>query len=85
MNETQVNENLRSPPARWGWIWRWAWGGLPRGRVVKSLARNPGQTTLCLQVVAEAQKLGGTCAFIDAETRWIRNTPASWAWMWMTC
>jgi protein RecA len=43
-------------------------GGLPRGRVVEIFGpESSGKTTLCLQVVAEAQKLGGTCAFIDAE------------------
>ena len=43
-------------------------GGLPRGRVVEIYGpESSGKTTLALQVVAEAQKLGGTCAFIDAE------------------
>jgi len=43
-------------------------GGLPRGRVVEIYGpESSGKTTLCLQVVAEAQKLGGTAAFIDAE------------------
>jgi recombination protein RecA len=43
-------------------------GGLPRGRVVEIYGpESSGKTTLCLQVVAEAQKLGGTCAYIDAE------------------
>ncbi len=43
-------------------------GGLPRGRVVEIFGpESSGKTTLTLQVVAEAQKLGGTCAFIDAE------------------
>jgi len=43
-------------------------GGLPRGRVVEIYGpESSGKTTLTLQVVAEAQKLGGTCAFIDAE------------------
>ena len=43
-------------------------GGLPRGRVVEIYGpESSGKTTLALHVVAEAQKLGGTCAFIDAE------------------
>ena len=43
-------------------------GGLPRGRVVEIYGpESSGKTTLTLQVVAQMQKLGGTCAFIDAE------------------
>ncbi|MDH5182770.1 MAG: recombinase RecA [Gammaproteobacteria bacterium] len=43
-------------------------GGLPRGRVVEVYGpESSGKTTLTLQVIAEAQKLGGTCAFVDAE------------------
>ena len=43
-------------------------GGLPKGRVVEIYGpESSGKTTLTLQVVAEAQKLGGTAAFIDAE------------------
>jgi recombination protein RecA len=43
-------------------------GGLPRGRVVEVYGpESSGKTTLTLQVVAQAQKLGGACAFIDAE------------------
>ena len=43
-------------------------GGLPRGRVVEIYGpESSGKTTLALHVVAEAQKQGGTCAFIDAE------------------
>ncbi|HIJ42727.1 MAG: recombinase RecA [Rhodospirillales bacterium] len=43
-------------------------GGLPRGRVVEIYGPEAsGKTTLALHTVAEAQKLGGTCAFIDAE------------------
>ena len=43
-------------------------GGLPRGRVIEIFGpESSGKTTLTLQVVAEMQKLGGTCAFIDAE------------------
>ncbi|MDE0453515.1 MAG: recombinase RecA [Gammaproteobacteria bacterium] len=43
-------------------------GGLPRGRVVEIYGpESSGKTTLTLQVIAEAQREGGTCAFIDAE------------------
>src|SRR5690348_10007046 len=43
-------------------------GGLPRGRVVEIYGpESSGKTTLALHVVAEAQKLGGIAAFIDAE------------------
>ena len=43
-------------------------GGLPRGRVVEIYGpESSGKTTLTLQVIAEMQKQGGTCAFIDAE------------------
>jgi recombination protein RecA len=43
-------------------------GGLPRGRVVEIYGpESSGKTTLALQVISEAQKLGGTAAFIDAE------------------
>ena len=43
-------------------------GGLPKGRVVEIYGpESSGKTTLALQVVAEAQKKGGVCAFIDAE------------------
>jgi len=43
-------------------------GGLPRGRVVEVYGpESSGKTTLTLQVIAEAQKVGGTAAFVDAE------------------
>jgi|TARA_R110002072_G_scaffold727_3_gene5276 recombination protein RecA len=43
-------------------------GGLPRGRIVEIYGpESSGKTTLALHVVAEAQKAGGTCAFVDAE------------------
>jgi len=43
-------------------------GGLPRGRVVEIYGpESSGKTTLTLQVIAEAKKLGGTAAFVDAE------------------
>src|SRR5215475_11764400 len=43
-------------------------GGLPRGRVIEIYGpESSGKTTLALHVIAEAQKGGGTCAFVDAE------------------
>ena len=43
-------------------------GGLPRGRVIEIYGpESSGKTTLTLQAIAEMQKIGGTCAFIDAE------------------
>jgi recombination protein RecA len=43
-------------------------GGLPKGRVIEIYGpESSGKTTLTLSVIAEAQKKGGTCAFIDAE------------------
>ncbi len=43
-------------------------GGIPRGRVIEIYGpESSGKTTMTLQVIAEMQKLGGTCAFIDAE------------------
>src|ERR1700751_4013323 len=43
-------------------------GGLPRGRVIEVYGpESSGKTTLALHVVAEAQKAGGICAFVDAE------------------
>lgn len=43
-------------------------GGLPRGRIVEIYGpESSGKTTLTLHIIAEMQKMGGTCAFIDAE------------------
>jgi recombination protein RecA len=43
-------------------------GGFPRGRITEVFGPEAsGKTTLCLHVIAEAQKMGGTAAFIDAE------------------
>ena len=43
-------------------------GGLPKGRVIEIYGpESSGKTTLALQVVAEAQKVGGICGFVDAE------------------
>ena len=69
MNETQVNDNLQViSTGSLGLDMALGVGGLPRGRVAEIYGpESSGKTTLCLQVVAEAQKLGGTCAYIDAE------------------
>ncbi len=43
-------------------------GGIPRGRVIEIYGpESSGKTTLCLHLVAEMQKKGGTCAYVDAE------------------
>ena len=43
-------------------------GGLPRGRIVEIFGpESSGKTTLCLESIAQCQKNGGVCAFIDAE------------------
>ncbi len=43
-------------------------GGLPKGRIIEVYGpESSGKTTLALHTVAESQKAGGTCAFIDAE------------------
>lgn len=43
-------------------------GGVPRGRIIEIFGPEAsGKTTMCLQIIAEAQKAGGTAAFIDAE------------------
>ena len=61
-------------------------GGLPKGRIVEIYGpESSGKTTLTLQVIAEAQKAGATCAFVDAEHALDPDTPASWASTSMTC
>ena len=48
--------------------WALGIGGLPRGRIIEIFGpESSGKTTISLQVVAEAQKKGGICAYIDAE------------------
>ena len=43
-------------------------GGVPKGRIIEVYGpESSGKTTLALHVIAEAQKTGGTCAFVDAE------------------
>jgi recombination protein RecA len=51
-----------------GLDWALGIGGIPRGRVIEIFGpESSGKTTLALHVIAEAQKTGGVCAFIDAE------------------
>ena len=51
-------------------------GGLPRGRIIEIYGpESSGKTTLALHVVAEAQRMGGEAAFIDAGTRSIPCMP----------
>ena len=51
-------------------------GGVPRGRVVEIFGpESSGKTTLALHIIAEAQKVGGLAAFIDAEHALDRPTP----------
>src|ERR1035437_4570213 len=43
-------------------------GGVPRGRIIEIFGpESSGKTTLVYHIIAEAQKLGGVCAFVDAE------------------
>ncbi len=56
------------PTGSVGVDWALGIGGLPRGRIIEVFGpESSGKTTLCLHVVAEAQKRDGICAFIDAE------------------
>jgi recombination protein RecA len=56
------------PTGSIGIDWALGIGGLPRGRIVEIFGpESSGKTTLSLHVIAEAQKAGGVCAFIDAE------------------
>ena len=60
--------STRSPRARSRSTSRWASAACPRGRIVEVFGpESSGKTTLIYHVLAEAQKLGGVCAFIDAE------------------
>lgn len=69
MSDTQILDNLQViSTGSLGLDLALGVGGLPRGRVVEIFGpESSGKTTLCLEVVAQAQKAGGTCAFIDAE------------------
>ena len=56
------------PSGSIGVDWALGIGGLPRGRIIEVFGpESSGKTTLCLHAIAEAQKKGGICAFIDAE------------------
>jgi recombination protein RecA len=56
------------PTGSIGVDWALGIGGLPRGRIIEIFGpESSGKTTLCLHVIAEAQKKDGVCAFIDAE------------------
>ncbi|MDO8552958.1 MAG: recombinase RecA [bacterium] len=56
------------PTGSVGVDWALGIGGLPRGRIIEVFGpESSGKTTLCLHVVAEAQKRNGICAYIDAE------------------
>ena len=56
------------PTGSIGVDWALGIGGLPRGRIIEIYGpESSGKTTLSLQAIAEAQKMGGVCAFIDAE------------------
>ncbi|MGC0151163.1 recombinase RecA [Chromobacterium vaccinii] len=69
MSDNQINENLQVvSTGSLSLDLALGVGGLPRGRVVEIYGpESSGKTTLCLQAVAEMQKMGGTCAYIDAE------------------
>lgn len=69
MNETQIQNDIQTiSTGSLSIDLALGIGGLPRGRVVEIFGpESSGKTTLSLSVVAEAQKTGGTCAYIDAE------------------
>ena len=61
-------------------------GGMPRGRIVEVFGpESSGKTTLIYHVIAEAQKLGGVCAFIDAEHAMDPVYAARSAWTSTSC
>jgi recombination protein RecA len=61
-------------------------GGLPKGRIIEIYGpESSGKTTLALHVVAEEQKKGGVCAFVDAEHALDPSMPASWASISTSC
>jgi recombination protein RecA len=63
----KVNVNA-IPTGSLGLDWALGIGGVPRGRIIEIFGpESSGKTTLALHIVAEAQKMGGVCAYIDAE------------------
>ena len=61
-------------------------GGLPKGRIVEIYGpESSGKTTLTLHCVAEEQKKGGVCAFVDAEHALDPHMPKSLALTWTSC
>jgi len=69
LGDTDIQQNIEViPTGSLGLDIALGTGGLPRGRVAEIYGpESSGKTTLTLQVIAEAQKLGGTAAFVDAE------------------
>ena len=66
-DKPKVNVNA-IPTGSLGLDWALGIGGVPRGRIIEIFGpESSGKTTLALHIVAEAQKLGGVCAYIDAE------------------
>ena len=66
-DKPRVNINA-IPTGSIGLDWALGIGGFPRGRIIEIFGpESSGKTTLALHAVAEAQKLGGVCAYIDAE------------------
>jgi recombination protein RecA len=62
------SRSRRFRPARWGSTSRSAWAACPRAAIIEIYGpESSGKTTLALQTIAEAQKKGGICGFIDAE------------------
>ena len=56
------------PTGSIGLDWALGIGGVPRGRIIEIFGpESSGKTTLSLHIIAEAQKKGGICAFVDAE------------------
>jgi len=68
LGETPKVDVNAIPTGSIGVDWALGIGGLPRGRIIEIFGpESSGKTTLCLHVIAEAQKKDGVCAFIDAE------------------
>jgi protein RecA len=62
------SRSRRSPTGSLGLDIALGIGGLPKGRIIEIYGpESSGKTTLALQTIAEAQKKGGICAFVDAE------------------